>query len=82
MLDYVRQFEIFHLIQMFSYFSTNIDFVYLCWNDASMHSFVLVSSAFDFLSLSHQETTHCFVYIIDIVTNKEYRRKHAPYIED
>ena len=52
MFDYVRQFKLFHLIQMFShfsYFSTNLDFVflclhlfisvYLCSNDASMHKF-------------------------------------------
>ena len=56
MFDYVRQFKLFHLIQMFShisYFSTNLHFVCLClplftfdclcWNDASMHSFVLVN---------------------------------------
>ena len=43
MFHYVRQFKLFHFIQMCSYFSTNLDFfifVYLCY--ASMHSFVLV----------------------------------------
>ena len=54
MFDYLRQFKLFHLIKMFSqfsYFSTNLDFVYFrlplftfveMAHLASMHSFVLV----------------------------------------
>ena len=34
LFDYIRQFKLFHLIQIFShfsYFSTNVNFVYLCF---------------------------------------------------
>ena len=39
---FFKQFKLFHMIQMlsnFSYFSTNLDFVYLCSNDASLHKY-------------------------------------------